>query len=102
MTGTYVTETNSIGGSLTYTVVPSSAPSYVPSPITWTSNNEVFTESFVATSTGIETVTSAQSLTPDGSIVTVVVEPNSTGKEVTVTETSKTVRSPSGAIVTYI
>jgi hypothetical protein len=62
----------------------------------------VITESFVATSSGIETITYVESVAPDGSIVTVVVEPNSTGKEVTVTEESTTVRSPSGAVITYI
>lgn len=62
----------------------------------------MITESFVATSSGIETITYVESVAPDGSIVTVVVEPNSTGKEVTVTEESTTVRSPSGAVITYI
>jgi hypothetical protein len=83
---TYVTGTNSHGSPLTYTILPTSSPSYVPAPSSHsTVHGGEVSYSYVRTPSGYETVTKESTPTAHGT-VTYVKTPTSSGWE-TYTET---------------
>jgi hypothetical protein len=77
-TVTYVTETNSAGRSYTYTIIPPSAPSYVPTPSSYATKHGEVTYEYIPTSTGYETVEYNTVSTPSG-FVTYVSVPTANG-----------------------
>lgn len=62
-----MTETLPNGEVTTYTVLPTTSKSYVPAPVSYTnSKGETVSESYIATSSGYETITYISESTPSG------------------------------------
>lgn len=98
---TYVTGSGTNGQPISYTVIPSSSPSYVPTPYTYiNSKGDVVTDYYVATPSGWETTTYVTEIV-DGRAVTEVTVPTSSGVETYVEQTHHTTSSR-GGITSYI
>jgi hypothetical protein len=97
---TYVTGTNSHGSPITYTILPTSSPSYVPAPSTVsTVHGGDVSYSYVRTPSGYETITKQSTPTAHGT-VTYVKAPTTSGWT-TYTETVEAVTTPGGLTGTY-
>jgi hypothetical protein len=78
-TVTYVTGTGTRGQPVSYSVVPVSSPSYVPTPYSFTATNgDIISYVYSPTPSGYETVTYEYVPTPSGYETTVFV-PTSSG-----------------------
>lgn len=97
---TYVTGVNSHNSPITYTVLPTSSPSYVPAPSSHsTVHGGDVSYSYVRTPSGYETITKESTPTAHGT-VTYVKSPTSSGW-ITYTETAESITTPGGLTGTY-
>lgn len=100
-TVTYVTGTGTRGQPVTYTVVPSSSPSYIPTPSSYTdSTGAVISYVYTPTPSGYDTITYEYVPTKDG-YETVVYSPTSSGISTYVQNTAQSTTSR-GGITSYI
>lgn len=95
-----MTGTNSEDYAVSYTALPTTDPSWVPTPSTYTTSSGTITYSYIPTSSGFATVTYNTVVTPGGETITYISEPTPSGYT-SYEVSSYTGLNSSGDVVTY-
>jgi hypothetical protein len=99
---TYYTGTDSAGTPVSYTKLPFTDASYVPTPSSYATPSGYVTYSYIPTPSGFETITYNTVINAKGETITYVTEGTPNGGSVSYSSSSQKGVNSSGSPVTYV